>query len=286
MKFDPTQLYLPEYIHEEIDRCRSVTGQGFYETGLLVDANNVMYMLAFAASKEVSDEHEMLAVFEDKIKAAVKDTMASVVICGIDSGVSLRRSMLGSMPKPDKTPEEEAVIALARKALHLLKCSGNCKYNPCWMDGYEADDIVGAYAVSGLFVHSVMYSSDSDLQQVTDKSGVVQLSPARGQQFLKSPIPPELVPGVKALAGDRSDSVVGIKGVGPKTALAIMQGTKELDLDKETTLRIVNNLTLTALPFPGSFQCLNELLVPWPEESWRDYVSDANGEIEEDALPF
>ena len=286
MQLDPKLLALPDFTIDEIQRCIDVTEPGMFETGLIVDANNVMYRLAFAASKDCADANDMLAVFVDRIKAVVKDINADVAVCSIDSGVPLRRSMLGATKKPDKTPEQEVVVQMAREALHLLRAAGWERHhwlNPRWRDGYEADDLCAAWAVSGHFVHSVLYSTDSDLYQVTNGSGIVQLSPATGA-FVKSEVPPVLVPGVKALMGDTSDNVVGIKGVGPVTALKIMTGEKTIDLDKETERRVRNNVCLTALPFPGSYQILQGAPLVSAASGMKEEMDDVNED--ESALPF
>ena len=52
MNLDPKLLTLPDFTVEEIQRCLDVTEPGMYETGLIVDANNVLYRLAFAGSKD------------------------------------------------------------------------------------------------------------------------------------------------------------------------------------------------------------------------------------------
>ena len=288
MQLDPKLLTLPDFTVEEIQRCLDVTEPGMFETGLIVDANNVMYRLAFAASKDCNDANDMLAVFVDKIKSVVKDINADVAVCCIDSGVSLRRAMLGAAKKPDKTPEQQAVVDMARDALRILReVSMDDDHldwlNACWRDGYEADDLCAAWAVSGHFVHSVLYSTDSDLYQVTNGSGIVQLSPATGS-FVKSEVPPALVPGVKALMGDTSDNVVGVKGVGPVTALKIMTGASYINLEKETERRVRNNLALTALPLPGSYRILEGApltRVPMFTEE------QATGDLDvEESLPF
>ena len=293
MQLDPKQLLTPSFTVEEIQRCIDVTEPGLYETGLIVDANNVMYRLAFAASKDCNDAGDMLAVFIDRIKSVVKDTCADVVICCIDSGESLRRSMLRAVKKPDKTPEQQAVVDMAREALRRLKLSTtqNCLesdsykwLNPRWLDGYEADDLVAAFAVSGLCVHSVLYSTDSDLYQVTNGTGITQLSPATGR-FLTSEVPPSFVAGVKALAGDTSDNVEGVKGIGPVTAMKILTGKQTINLAPDTELRVRHNLALTSLPLPGAFQCLRDNPPLWSAASMpSDDLTSAN-EAEE-ALPF
>ena len=285
MIFKPELLAFPDYTKEEIQRCREGVRPGSCETGLIVDANNVMYRLAFAASDDISNPTEMLAMFNERIESVAKDVEANVVICCIDWGVSLRRSMLGATKKSEKTPEQEAVIKIARDALHMLKDKKD-KMNPRAIDGYEADDLAAAFAVSGMFVHSVIYSTDSDLFQVTNGNGVAQMSPATGA-FLSSKIPPEMVPAVKALAGDSSDNVRGIKGIGPVTAMKVLNGLTVATPNDEDTRRVVNNLALVALPFPGSFQCLGQECIAWvakAEVYQEEVYLDDNG-LEED-LPF
>lgn len=258
MQLDPQWLYLPEYVYEEFRRCQAAVEPGLFTTGLIVDANNVMYRLAFAASRDVSTPEDMLAVFVESVKKTAEGISADLTVCAIDYGVSLRRSMLGATKKPNKTPEQEAVIDMARGALKLIReYQGPQWLNPRWMDGYEADDIAAAFAVSGLCVHTVVYSTDSDIYQVTNGNAVTQLSPAT-KKYVKFEIPQEMVPGVKALAGDSSDNVEGIKGIGTKTALDVLTGKKTVDLTPEEILRVRNNLDLTCLPFPGSCEVFSK----------------------------
>lgn len=289
MIFKPEWLKLPEYVGEEMRRCQASVEPGLYETGLIVDSTNVMYRLAFAASKDVGDASGMLAVFVERVKKVAQEIGADLVACCMDYGVPLRRSILGATKKPDKTPEQEAVVQMGREALRQLRHAQNVRdngfawLNPVFLEGYEADDLCAAFAVSGLCIHTVLYSTDSDLYQVTDGSGVVQMSPANGK-FLKSEVKPSQVAAVKALAGDSSDNVQGIKGVGPVTALKVLSGDTTLDLSPEDTQRIRNNITLTALPLPGSFQVLGDMLERVPDFAREE---QATGDVDEsESLPF
>ena len=287
MQLNPADLQIPEFTRSEIARCRENVEKGLYGTGLIVDANNIMYRMAFATSKDCSTATELLAAFIDKVRKTAEGVGADVVVCCLDHGVTLRRSMLGARKKPDKTPEDEAVVAIGREALHLLRDaqSSSEQYrwlNVRWLEGYEADDICAAYAVSGFCVHTVICSTDSDIYQVTDGSSVTQLSPATGK-FLKSEIPPELVPGVKALAGDSSDSIEGLKGVGNKTALDIMNGLKTRDLTPAELRQVRDDLMLTALPFPGSHLALEfGGLVPMPPM----YEEQETKNRDDETVPF
>lgn len=286
MLLKPEWLFVPEYVADEIRDCRARVEAGLYETGLIVDANNLMYRLAFAASKDINGPEDLLAMFVERVAEVGRSLQADIVVCGIDHGVSLRRSLLGAKRKPGKTPEQQAVVDMAREALKAMRESLPCQHiwlNPLFLEGYEADDICAAVAVSGLCVHTVLYSTDSDLYQVTDGRGVTQLSPASGS-FLVSEVPQALVPGVKALAGDGSDNVEGIRGIGPKTALDILTGKKTRDLEPDEVRRVRHNLTLTCLPFPGSFQCLEVMNVhPFDKQVGQSAETD---EGDGECLPF
>lgn len=91
--------------------------------------------------------------------------------------------------------------------------------------GYEADDIIATVVEWALANdHTVMiHSNDKDLMQLICERVQVQ-STATGDVYdaaaveKKFGVHPELVQDLLALVGDKSDGVVGLKGVGPKTA--------------------------------------------------------------------
>ncbi len=99
--------------------------------------------------------------------------------------------------------------------------------------GYEADDL-GAAAVHAELARGgtcLLYTSDKDNYQLVNEL-VTVISPKRGQRELERITPhdvvarfgvlPEQVPEFKALAGDASDKIPGIRGIGPKAAAALL----------------------------------------------------------------
>lgn len=98
------------------------------------------------------------------------------------------------------------------------------------VEGYEADDIIGYLvkkAVDMGFLVKV-YSPDKDiLQLVSDKVSVI--NPMNGEVFTKKSVmekfgvPPELIPDYLALVGDKVDNIEGIKGIGKKTAVKVLE---------------------------------------------------------------
>lgn len=102
--------------------------------------------------------------------------------------------------------------------------------------GYEADDIIGALAArhSAAGHRVVVVTGDKDLMQiVTDR--VTLLDTMKGKEsgiaevFERFGVGPELVPDILGLAGDSSDNIPGVPGIGEKTAIKLIQEFGSLD---------------------------------------------------------
>ena len=107
------------------------------------------------------------------------------------------------------------------------------------MVGYEADDVIGTIAKLSTesqkskvkIDETVIVTGDRDiLQLVTDKVKVYLpikgLSDAKvfgiNETVEKMGVKPELIPDYKALVGDPSDNYPGVSGIGPKTAINLL----------------------------------------------------------------
>ena len=96
--------------------------------------------------------------------------------------------------------------------------------------GYEADDLIAAYAkeAKSLGKKVVIVSSDKDLMQLVDEN-VRMLDPMKGkwigeaEVIEKFGVPPEKVTQVQALAGDSTDNIPGVPGIGIKTAAQLIE---------------------------------------------------------------
>ena len=97
------------------------------------------------------------------------------------------------------------------------------------MEGYEADDIIGTLAkkAADRGFEVGMFTGDKDFYQlVTDK--VKLLHPKTFEWFGKKEVkeklgvPPERIIDLLALMGDTSDNVPGVRGVGEKTAVKLL----------------------------------------------------------------
>ena len=116
----------------------------------------------------------------------------------------------------------------------------------CLAPGFEADDVLGTLAnraaASGWRVR--ILSGDRDLFQLVDDQRDIAVMYMGGGPYAKSSGPslideagvqlklgvmPNKVVDLKALTGDSSDNIPGVKGVGPKTAINLLKENGDLD---------------------------------------------------------
>lgn len=115
-------------------------------------------------------------------------------------------------------------------------------------EGYEADDVIGTLAIQGKAegLQVKILSGDRDLYQLIDPEGyisVLYLSTVYGKGGTngsakeyrateveeKLGIRPDQVVDYKALCGDSSDNIPGVKGIGAKTAVKLLAEYGTLD---------------------------------------------------------
>jgi len=111
------------------------------------------------------------------------------------------------------------------------------------VDGYEADDVIGTLArrEAAAGRQAVIVSGDKDFYQLIGP-GIALLNPGRGgpggvdEQWVdmanaaeRLGVPPTQVVDYLALVGDSSDNVPGVKGIGEKGAVLLLQEFGDLD---------------------------------------------------------
>jgi DNA polymerase-1 len=132
--------------------------------------------------------------------------------------------------RPEPPPELIPQFALIRDATRA--------YNlPCIeLEGYEADDLIAAYAhaAAAAGYKVTIVSSDKDLMQLV-ADGIEMYDPiklkriGREEVIEKFGVPPEKVIDVQALIGDPTDNVPGVPGIGVKTAAQLIIEYGDLD---------------------------------------------------------
>ncbi|MDE2380074.1 DNA polymerase I, partial [Bradyrhizobium sp.] len=130
-------------------------------------------------------------------------------------------------PAPDDLIPQFALIREAVRAFDL----------PCLeQGGFEADDLIATYArqASTRGATTTIVSSDKDLMQlVNDKITMFDTMKDRRigipEVIEKFGVPPEKVVEVQALAGDSTDNVPGVPGIGVKTAAQLITEYGDLE---------------------------------------------------------
>lgn len=104
------------------------------------------------------------------------------------------------------------------------------------LQGYEADDVIGTLArqAAERGLQAVIVSGDKDFYQLIG-DGVALLNPGRGGPAAveaewvdesnaaeRLGVPPDRVTDYLALIGDSSDNIPGVRGIGPKTAVKLI----------------------------------------------------------------
>ncbi len=109
------------------------------------------------------------------------------------------------------------------------------------VEGYEADDVLGTIArqAKEQGVRVEIITGDRDLLQLVDDNTIVELPPGRYERLpqrydvdavvAKFDVPPPRIVDYKALVGDTSDNIPGVKGIGDKTARKLLQTYETLD---------------------------------------------------------
>ena len=171
--------------------------------------------------------------FVNCLLAIIKDVAPSHVVVCYDAG-SNKRKEDSSEYKANRGPKDPKFMVesqiLLNEGLYALGIES------VGVVGYEADDCIFTLADqaefgSDRFEDVVIWTCDHDLLQcVTSKVSVLMFSSAKKQTLMgvKEVLEtwectPKQIALVKALSGDASDNIKGVKGVGKKTAVKILQ---------------------------------------------------------------
>jgi len=128
---------------------------------------------------------------------------------------------------PEELIPQFALVREATKALNIPAID---------MEGFEADDLIATYAKIAAAEGSevTIVSSDKDLMQLVD--GRITMMDAMKNRIIREAevmekfgVGPDKVIDVQALAGDASDNVPGVQGIGVKTAALLINEYGDLD---------------------------------------------------------
>ncbi len=203
---------------------------------ILVDGNNLLFRSYYATAytgKMMKNSKgfctNALYGFVSMINKIIEEEDPKYMAVAFDIGTNFRKSLYKDYKAGrQQTPEElKMQMPVARK---ILKAMGIKYYE---IDGYEADDIIGTFskrASEDKDFDATIVSSDKDLLQLISDQVDVKLLKTKDfiryntHTFMKDyGFKPIRIIDLKALMGDASDNIPGVKGIGEKGAIKLIQ---------------------------------------------------------------
>lgn len=200
---------------------------------LLVDGHALLFRAFFAIPVLRTSRGEATNAvlgFLRALLALVRDERPDLFGVAFDHAEATFREKAYAAYKANRPDAPDDLVAQIPVAIEVVRACGIPVFSAA---GFEADDLLATLARRGVEAGWTVeiFSSDKDLCQVVSDR-VTVLAPARdlgSHRRLDAAgvverlgVPPEKVRDYLALAGDASDNVPGVRGIGPKTAVALL----------------------------------------------------------------
>ena len=209
---------------------------------ILVDGNNLLFRSFYATAYQgvimknsKGFPTNALYGFINMMNKIIKEENPTYIMVAFDKGKTFRHDKYddykaGRQAMPDELKEQFP------KAKEVLDAMGIKHFE---IENYEADDIIGTLAKrvdeEDEFVATIV-SSDKDLLQLISDEVDVKLLKQSGhilmtrEEFMNTyQVEPIRMIDLKALMGDASDHIPGVKGIGEKTAINLLAKYGSLD---------------------------------------------------------
>ena len=209
---------------------------------VLVDGNNLLFRSYFATAYSGSlmknskgFPTNALYGFINMLLKIIDEEKPEYMMVAFDKGKTFRHEKYQTYKGTrSETPSDLiSQFPLSRKLCEALGVT------PLEIDNYEADDIIGTFAkkIEEAGDDALIISSDKDLLQlITDKIKVKLLKThdyimMDKKEFLNTYglDDPKKMIDLKSLMGDPSDNIPGVKGIGEKTAIKLLQEYQTLE---------------------------------------------------------
>ena len=209
----------------------------------MVDGNNLLFRSYYATAyngnfmkNSKGFPTNALFGFANMINKIVSEEKPNYIVVAFDKGKTFRHDKFDFYKDGrSETPEElKMQFPIAKEMLAAM----GIKYYE--IDNYEADDIIGTFAkycdIPDDDYEGLIVSSDKDLLQLI--SPQVDIKLLKSKDYIRYNIDtfkeewgidPINIIDLKALMGDSSDNIPGVKGIGEKTALKLLHEYKTLD---------------------------------------------------------
>ena len=212
------------------------------EKVVLVDGNNLLFRSYYATlyTGNIMRNRDGFPTnglygFVNMINKIVAEENPKYMMVAFDIGKTFRHEKYKDYKGGRReTPEDLKVqFPIAKKILTAM----GIKYLEC--EGYEADDIIGtisSWCDKDPEYEALIVSSDKDLLQLISDETVVKLLKPKDYIVMDKAtfiqtygFEPIKMIDLKALMGDASDNIPGVKGIGEKTAIKLLTQYGSLD---------------------------------------------------------
>ena len=209
---------------------------------IMIDGNNLLFRSYYATAysgnfMKNSKNFPTNAIYGlvNMINKILDEEKPNYVIVAFDRGKTFRHEKYdnykgGRIETPDELKKQFPI------AKEVISAMGLKWYD---IDNYEADDIIGTFSTycDNENIKGTIISSDKDLLQLINEDVDVKLLKSGGEAIRYNEetfendygIKPINIVDLKALMGDSSDNIPGVKGIGEKGALKLLQEYKTLD---------------------------------------------------------
>ena len=209
---------------------------------LLIDVSAVMYRFYYKLANMKNGKGEPTGALYGLMTTALslKEKLEPqyIIFCFDTKKESLKRREISKEYKANRSGAPEDLVSQMKRVDEVF---APFKFKMLEKEGYEADDILATMSKKFVMasVETYVFTGDKDLMQLVD-NGVKIVTFSKGEgpfDIIESPdkvkeilgVLPEQIVDLFGIQGDSSDNIPGVKGVGPKGAIKLIEeyGTLE-----------------------------------------------------------
>lgn len=203
---------------------------------VILDTHAILHRAYHALPEFSSSKGEPTGALYGLLSMLVKiinDLGPDYIVAAVDLPGGTFRSAAYEDYKGTRAEIDEALVAQIKKTPEVLEAFGVSVYSA---DGFEADDVIGtivekAKKQKGLDI--IIATGDKDALQLIDGTRVQVFTLGKGlndtimydeaKVIERYGFGPKAIPDLKGIAGDPSDNIKGVPGVGEGSALKLLQ---------------------------------------------------------------
>lgn len=208
---------------------------------VLVDGNALLHRAYHATPPLTTSSGELINAvygFTSMLLRSLQDLKPDFVAVAWDKKGPTFRHQAYTQYKATRGPADDGLSSQYKRVYEVVEALNIPEFG---LEGYEADDLIGTLATQAKKeknLETIIITGDRDIMQVIDKSTKV-LMPKKTltdvglygvEEFVeKFGFQPKQLIEYKALAGDQSDNIPGVPGIGEVTATKLVKEFKTIE---------------------------------------------------------